>query len=86
MVGAGLDEAMPSPFLAPDAVAKTGLSSANVVHLLNPLAIEESVLRPSLRSGLLTRLPTISRTETKMLTFRDRISFCSFISGIWITR
>ena len=56
MVGAGLDEAMPSPFLAPDAVANTGLSSANVVHLLNPLAIEESVLRPSLRSGLLTAL------------------------------
>ncbi len=54
MIGAGLVEAMPNPFLAPDEVAKAGLSVEEPVRLLNPLAVEESVLRPSLLPGLLT--------------------------------
>ena len=54
LTGAGLSEAMPNPFLAPDAVAKAGLSIERPVRLLNPLAVEESVLRPSLLPGLLS--------------------------------
>jgi phenylalanyl-tRNA synthetase beta chain len=56
LLGAGVSEAMPSPFLAPDAVAKAGLSVDNPVRLLNPLAVEESVLRPSLLPGLLSTI------------------------------
>ena len=53
MTGAGLTEAMPNPFLAPDEIAKAGLATKEPVRLLNPLAVEESVLRPSLLPGLL---------------------------------
>jgi phenylalanyl-tRNA synthetase beta chain len=52
LVGVGLDEAMPNPLLAPEDVARTGLSGKGIA-LLNPLAAEESILRPSLRPGLL---------------------------------
>jgi len=52
LAGLGLSEAMPNPFLAPNAVAKAGLSIDDPVRLLNPLAVEESVLRPSLLPGL----------------------------------
>ena len=54
MVGAGLAEAMPNPFIAPDEILKASLQIDEPVHLLNPLAVEESVLRPSLLPGLLT--------------------------------
>jgi phenylalanyl-tRNA synthetase beta chain len=54
MVGAGLAEAMPNPFLAPDEILKASLQIDEPVQLLNPLAVEESVLRPSLLPGLLT--------------------------------
>ncbi|WP_419931555.1 phenylalanine--tRNA ligase subunit beta [Candidatus Poriferisodalis sp.] len=53
LVGAGLSEAMPNPFLAPDAVRRAGIDDAEPVRLLNPLATEESILRPSLLPGLL---------------------------------
>jgi phenylalanyl-tRNA synthetase beta chain len=54
MVGAGLAEAMPNPFIAPDEILKANLQIDDPVQLLNPLAVEESVLRPSLLPGLLT--------------------------------
>ena len=61
LVGEGVSEAMPNPFLAPDAVARAGLAGgtgtageAEPIRLLNPLITEESVLRPSLLPGLLT--------------------------------
>ena len=53
MVGSGMVEAMPNPFLAPSDIGKSGLEVAEPVRLLNPLAVEESVLRPSLLPGLL---------------------------------
>ena len=53
LVGAGLYEAMPNPFLAPGDVERAGLDVEAPVRLLNPLAVEESVLRPSLLPGLL---------------------------------
>jgi phenylalanyl-tRNA synthetase beta chain len=53
LVGMGIDEAMPSPFLAPGDLANVGISEDNVLHISNPLAAEESVLRTSLRPGLL---------------------------------
>lgn len=56
LVGEGLAEAMPNPFLAPDALAKAGLDVPNPVRLLNPLAVEESVLRPSLLPGLVSAI------------------------------
>jgi phenylalanyl-tRNA synthetase beta chain len=52
LVGLGLDEAMPMPFLAPGDLARSGLP-AEAVTLTNPLVAEESVLRTSLRPGLL---------------------------------
>ena len=52
MLGAGLDEAMPLAFLAPDDLATSGLPEIGIT-LTNPLAAEESVLRTSLRPGLL---------------------------------
>ncbi|WP_419839527.1 phenylalanine--tRNA ligase subunit beta [Candidatus Poriferisodalis sp.] len=54
LVGAGSSEAMPNPFLAPDALRRAGIEGTEPVRLLNPLATEESVLRPSLLPGLLT--------------------------------
>jgi phenylalanyl-tRNA synthetase beta chain len=53
LVGLGLDEAMPSPFVAPGDMAAVGLSEDNVLRIVNPLVSEESVLRTSLRPGLL---------------------------------
>lgn len=50
--GAGLSEAMPLPFLAPGDLERCGLPAEGLV-IANPLAAEESVLRTSLRPGLL---------------------------------
>ncbi|CAB4322278.1 MAG: phenylalanine--tRNA ligase subunit beta [Actinobacteria bacterium] len=52
LVGLGVHEAMPLPFLAPGDLDRAGLPAA-AVTLTNPLAAEESVLRTSLRPGLL---------------------------------
>jgi len=52
MVGLGFDEAMPLPFLAPGDLEAAGLGPG-AVTVTNPLAAEESVLRSSLRPGLL---------------------------------
>ena len=50
----GCDEAMPSPFLAPGDHEKAGIGlTGGVVSLTNPLVAEESILRVSLRPGLL---------------------------------
>jgi phenylalanyl-tRNA synthetase beta chain len=53
LVGLGLDEAMPMPFLAPDDHRVAGLDTVELVTLLNPLVAKESVLRASLMPGLL---------------------------------
>ena len=52
LAGFGVSEAMPMPFLAPGDLERCGLPSTGLV-LANPLAAEESVLRTSLRPGLL---------------------------------
>ena len=52
LLGLGISEAMPNPFLAPDTLAKAGLAS-DALQITNPLVAEESVLRTSLRPGLL---------------------------------
>ena len=52
LLGLGVSEAMPNPFLAPGTLAKAGLP-ADSVRITNPLVAEESVLRTSLRPGLL---------------------------------
>jgi len=51
LAGLGISEAMPNPFLAPDTLERAGLDSA-AVRIVNPLVAEESVLRTSLRPGL----------------------------------
>lgn len=56
LVGLGLDEAMPSPFLAEGDLAAVGLSEDNVLRLANPLVADESILRTSLRPGLFRSL------------------------------
>lgn len=53
LLGVGLSEAMPMPFLAPGDLERCGLDPDGLV-LANPLAAEESVLRTSLMPGLLS--------------------------------
>ena len=55
LLGLGISEAMPNPFLAPDTQAKAGIDDA-VITITNPLVDEESVLRTSLRPGLLSAI------------------------------
>jgi phenylalanyl-tRNA synthetase beta chain len=55
LAGLGLDEAMPVPFLAPGDHAKAGITDTSV-SVTNPLVSEESVMRASLRPGLLRSL------------------------------
>jgi phenylalanyl-tRNA synthetase beta chain len=52
LLGLGITEAMPNPFLAPGTLAKAGLPT-EAIAITNPLVAEESVLRTSLRPGLL---------------------------------
>ncbi len=52
LLGLGISEAMPNPFLAPDTLARAGLDGP-ALRITNPLVAEESVLRTSLRPGLL---------------------------------
>jgi phenylalanyl-tRNA synthetase beta chain len=56
LAGAGVSEAMPNPFLAPGDIERAGLDASVAVAIANPLVTEESVLRPSLRPGLLTAI------------------------------
>jgi phenylalanyl-tRNA synthetase beta chain len=52
LAGAGVSEAMPNPFLDPGDLRAAGID-APAIALTNPLVAEESVLRTSLRPGLL---------------------------------
>jgi phenylalanyl-tRNA synthetase beta chain len=52
LVGAGLSEAWATSFLAPEDLARAGLGP-EAVEVENPMAAEESILRPSLLPGLL---------------------------------
>ncbi len=52
LLGLGISEAMPNPFLAPETQPAAGLD-VPVIRITNPLVEEESVLRTSLRPGLL---------------------------------
>lgn len=52
LLGLGISEAMPSPFLAPGVLEAAGLGGPTL-SITNPLVVEESVLRTSLRPGLL---------------------------------
>lgn len=52
LLGLGISEAMPNPFLAPDDLTRAGLTG-DAIRIANPLVAEESVLRTSLRPGLL---------------------------------
>ena len=72
LVGLGLDEVMPMPFLAPGELESIGLPGEGTLRIANPLVAEESVLRTSLRPGLLRtvrynqshRAPRIALWET----------------------
>ncbi|MEY2406379.1 MAG: phenylalanyl-tRNA synthetase beta chain, partial [Acidimicrobiaceae bacterium] len=55
LVGLGLAEALPMPFLAPGDLVRSGLRDAPIT-ITNPLVAEESVLRTSLLPGLLKTL------------------------------
>jgi phenylalanyl-tRNA synthetase beta chain len=52
LLGLGISEVMPSPFLSDDDLGRTGLAG-DVLRITNPLVADEDVLRPSLRPGLL---------------------------------
>jgi phenylalanyl-tRNA synthetase beta chain len=55
LVGLGVDQAMPMPFLAPGDLQRAGCPTDAVV-VANPLDANESVLRTSLRPGILKAL------------------------------
>ncbi|HEX6238343.1 MAG TPA: phenylalanine--tRNA ligase subunit beta [Acidimicrobiales bacterium] len=57
LVGRGLSEAMPLPFLAPGDLERCGLPDEGI-RIANPLVAEESVLRTSLLPGLVGALGT----------------------------
>jgi phenylalanyl-tRNA synthetase beta chain len=64
LVGRGLSEAMPLPFLAPGDLERSGLPGDGI-EIANPLVSEESVLRTSLLPGLVKALATnASRRNT----------------------
>ena len=52
LTGIGISEAMPLPFLAPGDLARAGLGDDGIT-VTNPLVAEESIMRTSLRPGLL---------------------------------
>lgn len=52
LTGMGMSEAMPLPFLAPGDLARAGLGDDGIT-VTNPLVAEESIMRTSLRPGLL---------------------------------
>jgi phenylalanyl-tRNA synthetase beta chain len=52
LLGLGISEVMPSPFLSDEDLSRTGFDGA-VLRITNPLVAAEDVLRPSLRPGLL---------------------------------
>lgn len=56
LVGMGLDEAMPSPFLRDGELLEVGLTEDDILRIANPLVADESILRTSLRPGLLKAL------------------------------
>ena len=60
LVGLGLAEAMPTPFLAPDDIRRAGLHDDGIT-ITNPLIADESVLRTSLLPGM---LKTIAYNES----------------------
>jgi phenylalanyl-tRNA synthetase beta chain len=57
LVGRGLSEALPLPFLAPGDLERCGLPGDGI-EIANPLVAEESVLRTSLLPGLVKALAT----------------------------
>jgi phenylalanyl-tRNA synthetase beta chain len=57
LVGRGLSEAMPLPFLAPGDLERCGLPGDGIA-ITNPLVAEESILRTSLLPGLVKALGT----------------------------
>jgi phenylalanyl-tRNA synthetase beta chain len=56
LVGLGLSEAMPLPFLAPGDLERFGLPAG--IEIANPLDAKESILRTSLLPGLVAALAT----------------------------
>ncbi len=52
LLGLGITEVMPNPFLSADLLARAALDD-DVLHITNPLVADENVLRSSLRPGLL---------------------------------
>jgi len=55
LVGLGLAEALPMPFLAPEDLERSGLAPS-AISVTNPLDARESMVRTSLRPGLLKAL------------------------------
>jgi phenylalanyl-tRNA synthetase beta chain len=68
LLGLGISEAMPNPFLAPDTLERAGLPP-DALTVTNPLVADESVLRTSLRPGLLQAIAyneSHRRTDVKL--------------------
>jgi phenylalanyl-tRNA synthetase beta chain len=68
LIGAGCDETMPMPFLAPGDLQSAGLPST-AISISNPLVQEESLLRTSLMPGQLKIISYNQSHRVKKLKF-----------------
>ncbi len=81
LMGLGLAEVQPMPFLAPDALARCGLA-VDGIELLNPLVAAESVLRPSLLPGLVQAVAhNAQRQLTGVQFFEIGHTFAKAVDG-----
>ena len=80
LLGAGCDETLPMPFLAPGDLAKAGLPEDGVT-LTNPLHAEESVLRTSLLPGQLKAIVQPVASQPRCAVLRDDHVFLPAAEG-----
>ncbi len=82
LVGCGLCEAMTMPLISPADLERVGLAANAVVTVTNPLRVEESILRSSLRSGLLTAAAgNAARGERSVALFELGTVFAPPVAG-----
>ncbi|MCB1027521.1 MAG: phenylalanine--tRNA ligase subunit beta, partial [Microthrixaceae bacterium] len=71
LVGRGVTEVSPLPFLSVDALERCGLTGVGAPGVINPLVAEQSVLRPSLMPGLVDTLAANARTRSLGLSIYE---------------
>ena len=86
LLGAGLDEVVTYSFVAPDVIARLGLSEgdrrAAPVALANPMSAEQSVMRTSLLPGLLGAVASnLARQAERVTVFEQGRAYLARTDG-----